>query len=438
MKLGVYRAITGLAEIGAWPAFLLAGAQGGDGAARFGLGEARGATWVHASSVGEVSAAAPLVRAIGQHRPSDDRLVTAGTKSGREAWRRELERRPPGGAPVSVTAWPLDFPGAVRRALQRRAPRRVLIVETEIWPNFLHEALGRGVRVAFANARLSERRWERTRLLLPLVSPLLSRVTACAAQSEADLERWAFLGVPRDALCVTGNTKFDQMGPAPADPERAERRARAGVPEPMVLCAWGSLRPGEEPALIALAKALFERGKPATVVAVPRHPEQAHELRVNLVRAGLSVTDWRPGEPWPERSSKPSAFAADPALRPHVLWVPALGVLREVYGLADVAIVGGTFAPHGGHNAAEPAEARVPVLVGPHVSGIREVVEALVVRGGGRIVVSGREAADQVVHWTESASALATARAAARRAVEDLSGASARTIGFLEARGFWG
>jgi 3-deoxy-D-manno-octulosonic-acid transferase len=306
----------------------------------------------------------------------------------------------------------------------------VLIVETEIWPNFLAEALRRGVRIAFANARLSERRWARTRVLVPLVQPLLSRVTACAAQSEADLERWAYLGVPREALCVSGNTKYDAVTAAPSEPDRVRRRAAARIPDGLVVCAWGSLRPGEEPAVIAAARALEEQGRAVAIVAVPRHPEQAHETRLALVRAGLDVSDWRPGEAWPQETHDRG--------RPSAIWVPALGVLRDVYAIADVAVVGGTFAPYGGHNAAEPALAGVPVIVGPHIAGIRDVVEALTARGGGRVAITGREVADQVVRWTESDRALADARTRARRSVEDLAGASARTLGFLEARGFWG
>jgi 3-deoxy-D-manno-octulosonic-acid transferase len=327
-----------------------------------------------------------------------------------------------------VAAWPLDFPGVTRRAVERRAPRRLLVVETEIWPNLLSACLERGVRVAFANARLSERRWTTTRLLAPLVAPLLGRVSACAAQTEGDFARWAQLGVPREALAVTGNTKYDHLGPAPEEAARRAARARAGLPAEAFVAAWGSLRPGEEEALAALVAALRAAGSPLCVVAVPRHPERAPLQARELERRGVRVVEWRPGAPWP--AAPPGSVA--------IAWVPALGVLRDVYGVADAAIVGGTFAPFGGHNAAEPAGLGLPVLVGPHHSGVREVIASLSAVGGGRVCVDGRELADALERWRREPEAHAKSRRAARRAIEDLGGASARTIGFLEARGFWG
>jgi 3-deoxy-D-manno-octulosonic-acid transferase len=421
----MYRALTSAAEVALWPWAMAARAKGGDAAARWGDGDARGATWIHAASVGEVTAAAPLVRAIGAHRPGDDRLVTAGTAGGLAAWRRELERRPPGGAPVAVTAWPIDAPGAVARALDRRKPRRVLIVETEIWPNFLAAAIGRGVRVAFANARLSARRWEATRWLAPAVRPLLARVSACAAQSEEDAARWAELGVPRDALCVTGNTKFDQLPAALGPAERAAARARAGVPPGARVVVWGSLRPGEEHAFAQVAQAVAE-WPDAVAVAVPRHPDTAAAAgaRERIARrAGTPLADWTPGAPWPAARA---------------VWVPALGVLRDLYALADAAVVGGTFAPFEGHNAAEPAQAGVPVVSGPYHANVREIVAALVARDAGRVAKDGVEAAGAIAAWWRDDASLARARASARGALEGFAGATARTIGFLEARGFWG
>jgi 3-deoxy-D-manno-octulosonic-acid transferase len=418
-----YHALTRAAEIALWPWAAAARARGGDAAARWGDGDARGATWIHAASVGEVVAAAPLVRAIGAHRPADERLVTAGTASGLAAWRRELERRPPGGAPVAVTAWPIDAPSAVARALKRRRPRRVLIVETEIWPNFLAAAFERGVRVAFANARLSERKWGRTRWLAPALRPLLARVSGCAAQSEEDAARWAELGVPRDALCVTGNTKYDQLPPAPDATERSTARSRAGAPKSARIVVWGSLRPGEEDAFARLAQATSE-WPDAITVAVPRHPDTALASRDRASRRLWgAIEDWAPGRPWPKSRA---------------VWVPALGVLRDLYALADAAVVGGTFAPYEGHNAAEPAQAGLPVVVGPHHANVRDVVTTLVARDAGYVAADGVAAAGALAAWWRDDAALERARASARQAVENLGGATARTIGFLAARGFWG
>jgi len=432
-SLALYRTLTAAAEVAAFPWERAAQRAGGDRAARFGHGEARGATWIHAASVGEVGAAAPLVRAFGAHRPGDDRLVSAGTPGGLAAWRRELERRPAGMAPATVVAWPLDFPHAVRRAFERRAPRRLLVVETEIWPNALTEAFARGVRVAFASARLSARSWGRMRLLSPMLAPLLSRVTACAAQSEGDAARFLALGVPRDALTVTGNTKFDAAIVPPVAGERAAARAAAGLAAETVLVAWGNLRPGEEAALAMLGRGLTAWAKAAgrrvAFVVVPRHPERGVTIATAAARAGVRLVAWAPGRPWPMGDESASITMA---------WAPVLGVLRDAYAMADVAVVGGTFAPYGGHNAAEPAALGVPVVVGPHHATTLDAVRALVARDAGHVAADAADAVGAIARWSATPAALARAGDCARRTVQSLAGASARTIGFLEARGFWG
>jgi 3-deoxy-D-manno-octulosonic-acid transferase len=224
---------------------------------------------------------------------------------------------------------------------------------------------------------------------------------------------------------VTGNTKYDQLPALPDERARDATRERLGLPADARLWTWGSLRPGEEPALAVAARALPEDG--LVLVAAPRHPERAEPQKAALERLGVKVLPWTPGAPWPA-----------PLAGPRVVWTPVLGVLRELYEASEVATVGGTFAPWGGHNAAEPAALGVPVVVGPHHGNARELVEALRARGGGEVATGGVAAAKAALRWTSDRETLAMARACARRAVEDLAGACARTIGFLEARGFWG
>lgn len=427
--LGAYALATGGLEILCAPFAVAARRAGGTRAERFGFGDARGATWIHAASVGEVAAAAPLVRALLANRPGEELLVSSTTPGGLDAWRREFERHTAGAAPVAVAAWPLDFPGVVRRALATRKPRRLLVLETELWPNALSAALAGGVRVAFANARLSAGRWPWTRRLVrPLVSPLLVRVAACAAQTEGDAARWAELGVPREALAVTGNTKYDAL-PHPADEaSRAAARAALGMAGTERAWVWGSVRPGEEAALAEAAAQVAGAGAVLTLVAAPRHPERAPAMRGALTARGVRVDAWRPGEAWPEVSGTV----------PRVVLVPVLGILRALWAAADVATVGGTFTPLGGHNVAEPAALGLPTLVGSHVDQVREAVDALVSQGGGKVCRDGRQAAAEALQLVADPAALMAARAGARRAIENLAGASARTLGYLEARGFWG
>jgi 3-deoxy-D-manno-octulosonic-acid transferase len=202
-----------------------------------------------------------------------------------------------------------------------------------------------------------------------------------------------------------------------------------GMPAAERPWVWGSVRPGEEAALATAAAHVAAAGGPLTLVAAPRHPERAPAIRVALRTRGVRVELWQPGAAWP---------ALEPGTGPRVVLVPVLGILRALWAGAEVATVGGTFAPFGGHNVAEPAALGLPTLIGPHVDQVREAVDALVSQGGGKVCRDGADAAAEALRLVGDPAALAAARAGARRAIENLAGASARTLGYLEARGYWG
>ncbi len=312
---------------------------------RLGLFEGRsepGRVWIHAVSLGETRAAKALIDALRRQVPGVRLLLTHGTATGREAGRALLQ-------PGDTQVWlPYDTPGSVRRFLRRHKPAVGVLMETEIWPNLLvatHEA---GVPMVLANARLSEKSMAKGRRLKSLLGPALSGLTRTLAQTEADAGRLRASGVQR--VQVLGNLKFD-MAPDPALLARGHEW-RALLQRPVVLMA--SSREGEEaPLLQAWAGLTLPR---PLLLIVPRHPQRFDEVAVLAAQAMPQVR---------RRSTfgdapPPAALAAD-------VWIgDSLGEMPLYYALADLALLGGSFAPLGGQNLIEAAACGCPLLLGPH------------------------------------------------------------------------
>ncbi len=326
---------------------------------------APGRVWIHAVSLGETRAAKTLVDALRRQVSGVQVLLTHGTATGREAGRALLQ-------PGDAQAWlPYDTPGAVRRFLRRHRPAVGVLMETEIWPNLLlatHEA---GVPVVLANARLSEKSLLKGRRLKLLLGPALSGLTRTLAQTEADAGRLRASGVQR--VRVIGNLKFD-MTPDPALLARG-RAWRHSLQRPVVLMA--SSREGEEaPLLQAWAKVLQaqpqSQAQPLLLI-VPRHPQRFDEVAA-LAAAALP------------RVLRRSAFAdAPPADAASAdAWIgDTLGEMPLYYALADVALLGGSFAPLGGQNLIEAAACGCPVLMGPHTFNFAAAAEHAIAAGAG-------------------------------------------------------
>jgi 3-deoxy-D-manno-octulosonic-acid transferase len=349
--------------------------------------------------VGEAAGVPPLVREWAERRPDETLLLSALTPGGRLALARSLPGRP-------VTAPPVESLGAARRALAASGARRLVLLETEIWPAWLAAAGERGVRVAVANARLSDRAWPRYRRAAALFRPHVARLTAVAAQDGVDAERWAALGAPPSRVRVAGNTKFDRA-PAAAVGEAERRAARAalGLDPEGVWCVFGSLRPGEERWLAAALAAAAPLGLRALVV--PRHPELWSDPRRRVGEGGAAV------------------------------WLLRLGVLPEAYRAADFAVVGGTLESFGGHNPVEPAALGLPVLLGRSVANCRAAAAALLAGGGAETAADPAALGAAAARWTADPSARRAAGEGARRAVATLGGAAARTLDWFAECGLW-
>jgi 3-deoxy-D-manno-octulosonic-acid transferase len=322
---------------------------------------APGRVWIHAVSLGETRAAKTLVDALRRQLPGVQVLLTHGTATGREAGQALLR-------PGDVQAWlPYDTPGAVRRFLQRHQPAVGVLMETEIWPNLLLAAHESGVPMVLANARLSERSMAKGRRLKTLIGPVLAGLTRTLAQTEADAERLRASGV-RDVQ-VTGNLKFD-MTPDPLLLARG-RSWRQALGRPVVLMACS--REGEDqPLLQAWAQALGSAAGPRPLLLiVPRHPQRfdaVAALAAAVVPQVLRRSSFGDMPP-------PGAELAD-------VWIgDSLGEMPLYYALADLALLGGSFAPLGGQNLIEAAACGCPVLMGPHTFNFAAAADDAIAAG---------------------------------------------------------
>lgn len=376
---------------------------------------ARRPVWVHAVSVGETMAALPLVSALHEARPDLPLLLSTVTPTG-QATARERAREA-----AAVCYFPFDLTGPVRRALDSIRPRLVLLMETEIWPVFLLEAARRGLPVGIANGRLSDRSFRRYRRVRPLLARCLRPLAFVGAQSQADAERFLALGAPPERTVVTGNLKVDQAAAPPrsgaATPASLEA-ALALPPGPRLVA--GSTHRGEEGAVLD-AYARLRRSVPdLRLVLAPRHPERLAEVGRLLDERGLG---------WQRRSERPGPPGA-PA--PDVVLVDTVGELAALYGLADVAFVGGSLVPTGGHNLLEPAaHARAP-LHGPHMHNFREITRALADAGGAVPVADAASLADAAAALLADPARRRDLGARAQGVVEAGRGATARTLALVE------
>ncbi|MDQ2695317.1 MAG: lipid IV(A) 3-deoxy-D-manno-octulosonic acid transferase [Pseudomonadota bacterium] len=310
---------------------------------------AAGCLWIHAVSVGEVRAALPLIRRLQGRYPDAPLLVTTTTPTGSRQVREAL----PG---VHHAYAPYDLPGAVARFFRRARPRLAVIMETELWPNLFHHCRAAGVPLVVANARLSERSMQGYARLAGLTARTLARVTVVAAQSGADGERFRRLGAPR--VRVIGNIKYD-LTPPPGLAEQGQALRRGFGGRPVLIAA--STHQGEDEQVLEAFAALRRDLPEALLLLVPRHPERFAAVTALCRRQGLAVVT---------RSSGQSAVS-------DVFMGDTMGELLLFYAAADVAFVGGSLVPTGGHNVLEPALLGLPVLFGPHMFNFAEIARHL-------------------------------------------------------------
>jgi 3-deoxy-D-manno-octulosonic-acid transferase len=321
--------------------------------------------WLHAASVGEVQALAGLVGLLLRERPAQQLLITVGSPTGvtraQGLFAREMQAASGDAPRVSVLLAPFDLPGIARRFLAANRPLAGAFVETEIWPNMIAVAAHCGVPLSMVSARVSERSTRSyLRYARGLVRRTLRRFHSIGAQSEADRQRFIRLGVDASRLQVIGNLKFDF--PLPADIEQQGRQLRARYAPGRPMWVAGSTHPGEEEICIAAQLDLMDRARIAGDVApllvlAPRRAERFDEVAAWLTGRGVRfIRSSAAGGSGPEAGQGPV----------DVLLLDTLGELLAFYAAADVAFVGGSLVPVGGHNLLEPAALGKPTVTGPH------------------------------------------------------------------------
>lgn len=319
----------------------------------------RASLWLHAVSVGELLAAAPLIHQLEAVEAQSPVVISTTTDTGQQLAAQRFP--PPATIPGArrVFYWPLDFAFAVRRALSQVLPRALLLMESELWPRMLVEAYRRGIPVIVINGRISDRSLPRYRALRWLWRPLFRRVTLILAQSEQDAERFLAIGAQPTAVRVTGNLKFDLHASTDTPLLHA---LRDNLPSGAKVLVAGSTLEGEELVLLAAFRALVAAGVPLVLVLAPRHPQRFDAVRTLLASSGL---------PWTARSEwglRPAAVAAG-----GVFLLDSIGELASVYSLASVAFIGGSLVDRGGHNPLEAAQFGVPVVTGPSMQNFRAI-----------------------------------------------------------------
>ncbi len=381
-------------------------------AQRFGWGEplAEPSIWVHAVSVGEVQAAAVLVRTLYDRYPGIPLVVTTLTLTGVERARALLGDR------ANVRYVPLDLPGSVRRFFDRVKPRIAVIFETELWPNIYHECSRRRVPLVLASARLSPSNMVHYQRFISLFRQVLSNRVVVAAQGEGDAERFRSLGSDPQRTHVTGNLKFDFAVPADVTTKGVELRAHYAADRPVWVA--GSTHPGEESQLLEAHREVRKAHPRALLVMVPRHSQRFSEVASWLEKQNARFI----------RRSQPSARTPDL----EVLLVDSLGELLDFYAMGDVAFVGGTLVTVGGHNLLEPAALGLPVLAGPHNFNSADIAKILVDRGAAQIVTDAKDLAARVSLLLSNPAERARIGALGRECVEDNRGALDKLLGLID------
>lgn len=383
---------------------------------RFGLGSPlpQSPIWVHAVSVGEVQAAAALILALRSRYPEIPVLVTTFTPTGCARATALLR-----GA-AAVRFLPFDLPGSVRRFLDRARPKLAVIIETELWPNLYRQCRLRRIPLVIASARLSPRSTDRYRRLGALFKETVAGGVVIAAQGEGDAERFRTLGAAAERTHITGNLKFDFT--LPADIREHGRALREQYAAGGAVWVAGSTHGGvEEEAVLEAHRRVGAAHPGALLVLAPRHPNRFGEVAAWLERQGVEFE---------RRSRSDPAQSADE--RPRVLLLDTLGELLQFYAAADVAFVGGSLAPIGGHNLLEPASLGLPVLTGPHNSNGEDIARLLLECGAAEIVRTGAELGSRVTGLLGDEALRLEMGNRARAAVERNRGALEKLLRLIE------
>lgn len=365
--------------------------------------------WVHAVSVGEVLAISGLVQQMRESFPGHRVVISTTTDAGQDLARKRFGAE-------SVFYFPMDFGFAIRPYLRELNPELVILAETEFWPNFLRLVHGRGAAIAVVNARISDRSWPRYQRFEWALRRMLAAVDLFLAQTQNDRQRLEALGADPERVHVTGNLKFDVS--LPAVPPIVDQLRQAIAVEhggPVLVC--GSTVDDEEAPLLKAFENLRVSHPRAVMILAPRHPERFDDVAILVQQMGIAL-------------QRRSRWQGEP-LAGGVFLVDSIGELAALYALADVAFVGGSLVPRGGHNIIEPAQHGVAIVTGNHTENFRDIVGLFQSRDAVRIVGLA-ELPLTLMHLLEDEAERQALGRRAKETIQSQMGATSRTLQALK------
>jgi 3-deoxy-D-manno-octulosonic-acid transferase len=380
---------------------------------------AYGAIWIHAVSVGEVLAAKPLLDGFKRIDPARPVFISTTTDTGQALARERLT-----GAD-GIFYFPLDWAVSVRRALRAIRPAAVIVMETEIWPNFLREARRSGIPVIFANARISQKSFARFKkwewLIGPMFRQALEDAELLLAQSTEDSQRLIDMGAPDDRVLVTGNLKYDAQ---PAEPNDFSKWLQGEIArqERWPVIVAGSVVAGEEEPVLGAYDTVQRQWRRTLLVLAPRKPDRFDDAARLVTESGWKVV-------------RRSEISLDGPLdeTADVILLDSIGELAAVYGFADATFVGGSLVPAGGHNILEPAQFGRPPVFGPHMENFRQMADAFLDAKAGAQVGSGDALGTVWMQLIQNPAMREQIGTAAKRIAERNRGATERSLEQIEA-----
>lgn len=371
-----------------------------------------GAIWVHAVSVGETLAVERLIATLREEAPDRPVVLSVTTATGRAVAERRI------GAD-RIFYFPLDFTFAARRTLRAIRPSLVLVVDTEIWPNFLREASAQNVGVVFINGRISGRSYARYRLIRRLLQGTLANATRFLMQTQVDSDRIIDLGADAGRVEIAGNLKFDLI---PPENHRLLNLMKARLRDSGILnvIVAGSTMESEEPLVLDAWQPIAEQFPASLLILAPRHPQRFDEVANLLEQREIPYV----------RRSRMEETTILPCRG--VLLLDTLGELTSIYKLADVAFVGGSLVPHGGHNILEPAYFGTPVVFGPYMQNFAQIAEQFLAADAALRADSSIELGRVWAHLLSSKELRDHVGQASQRLMESKRGATARAIQVID------
>lgn len=365
-----------------------------------------GGIWIHAVSVGETNAAVPLVEMLAQ-RQNRPIIFSVSTQTGMKVAQARLAGK------AFCVYFPFDFPFAVARALVFFTPAAVIFMETEIWPNFMRHARRRGVKTVLINGRISDRSFGNYHRMKRFLGPVLRDFDLLLMQSTADAGRVTALGADPGAVRVGGNIKFDR--PLPDLSRKPAIAAEFGLPENIPAVIFASTHPGEDALFCRVTKELIAEGISFFPVIVPRHTERAQKVAALCREAGFAPR---------LRTEKETGG--------RLLILDTIGELARLYGGAAIAVMGGSFIPHGGQNPLEPAGWEVPVIFGPHMENFREISSLFLNAGVAASAADADALKNALRRWLQNPADARKAGARGRELLIQNSGALQKTAAAID------